>query len=80
LIIRNDTNCFLDAAFDLVTCSTHRMISFCLLTIKAAAPCASVLCCPVPTRKRESQLAALCGSNLAALAFSFFQAWLAPAW
>jgi hypothetical protein len=28
LIIRHDTNCFLDATFDLVSCSTHHMVSF----------------------------------------------------
>src|ERR1700694_5734517 len=27
LIIRHDTNCFLDATFDLVSCSTHHMVS-----------------------------------------------------
>src|ERR1019366_5513978 len=37
LIIRHDTNCFLDATFDLVSCSTHHMVSS-LSTMKSCCP------------------------------------------
>jgi len=53
LIICHDTNCFLDAALDLVTCSTHHIISFSVIDWKSAC---LLLLCHLPEKGKANWL------------------------